>query len=177
MCEPATILAVVSAASAGMSAVGANQQAQAQMDSAAQARDVQNQQLALQQKQIDDAAAQEASTRRRQTDRELAQFMAAAGASGVTGVSLGRQQAGIGTTEALDLEVIAANRENRQQQAGIAGLQIGAQFDSRVSAAEASSAGPLGTILGMGAAGLGGYASGLQIESALADRKARKGGS
>ena len=170
MCLPAA-LAVAGAASGLMSAYGANQQAQAQMDSAAQARDLQNQQLALQQKQIGDAAAQEAFERRRQTDRELGKFMAAAGASGLSGVSLGRQQAAIGVGEQLDLGVIATNLQNRQQQSGLQGLQIAQQFDSRVSAAEASSVGPVGAVLGIGSGAVQGFTSGLTIQSALDQRK------
>ena len=170
MCGIAEAALAVSALSSAAGAIGGQQTAKAQEQSAKAAADLERQQLALQQQQIDEASAQESFTRRRQTDRALGQFMAAAGASGVTGVSLGRAQSAEQVNEALDLGIIEQNRENRQQQAGITGLQIGAKESSRINQARAGAPSLLSGALNVAGAGLSGFGSGLQIESALKKR-------
>lgn len=171
MCGIAESMLAVSALSAAAGAVSANNAAEAQMQSAAAAQAIQNQQLSMQMTQTQQQAAQEALTRRQQTDRELATAIAAAGASGVSGVSLARQLGGIGVTETMDLGVIQANEEARLQQAGVGGLAIKQQFSDRVSSAKASAPSYLEAGLSIAGQGLGGYASGLTIKSALDKRK------
>lgn len=170
MCGIPIATALISAASAAAGAYGSQQSAQAQMDSAAAAANLEQQQLQLQRTQVNQQAAQESFERRRETDRTLGKILAASGASGVSGVSLGRQQAATGVSEGLDLGVISANREARQQQAGMSGLQIDAKRRSRTNAARASAASPLSAALGIGGSGLQGYATGLSIKRELDKR-------
>jgi len=163
-------MAVVGAASAGAGAIGQNKQAQAQMDAAASANNQQQATMQLQQVQINQAASQEAQARAAQTNRELGKFMAMGGASGVTGVSMDRQQAASGVGEQMDLGILATNRENRIAQSQLQALGIQAKAQSRINQAEASSVGPMQAILGIASGAAGGYASGSQISSQLAGR-------
>ena len=170
MCEPTLIMASIGALSAGAGAIGQNKQAQAQMDAAASANNQQQATMQLQQVQINQAASQEAQARAAQTNRELGKFMAMGGASGVTGVSMDRQQAASGVGEQMDLGILATNRENRIAQSQLQALGIQAKAQSRINQAEASSVGPMQAILGIASGAAGGYMGGSQISSQLAGR-------
>jgi len=103
MCEATLIMATIGALGSGASAIGANKQAQAQMDAAAASNAQQQAALQLQQVQVNEAASEEARQRAAQTNRELGKFMVASGASGLSGISLERQQAATNIGEQLDL--------------------------------------------------------------------------
>ena len=171
MCDPITMtMLAVGAASAGMQAKASNDQAQAQMDSAVASDAVQQQAIQMQQIQINQAASVEAQQRAAQTNRQLAKFMAASGASGVTGVSLERQQAATGIGEQMDLGVLAYNRENKIAQSQLNALGIRSDTQGRVNAAEASGVGPLQAALGIVGGGLQGYQAGSKLSAGLAGR-------
>jgi len=163
MCNPVLIMGGISALSSVASSVGANQQAQAQMDAAVASNEQQQAALQLQQVQINQAASQEAQDRAAQTNRELGKFMVAAGASGVSGVSLDRQDSAITTGEQLDLGVLATNRENKIEQSQLQALGVRAQAQGRVNQAESSGVGPLQGILGIASGAASGAAAGSQL--------------
>jgi len=165
-----TIGAVTSVAGAALGAQAQNEQAQAQMDSAAASDKMQQQTVQLQQVQINQAASQEAQQRAAQTNRQLAKFMVASGASGVTGVSLERAQAATGIGEQIDLGILEQNRESRIEQSQLQALGIRARTEGRINAAEASGVGPLQATLGIVGAGFQGYQTASQISTALAKR-------
>jgi hypothetical protein len=171
MCEATLIMATIGALGSGASAIGANKQAQAQMDAAAASNAQQQAALQLQQVQVNEAASEEARQRAAQTNRELGKFMVASGASGLSGISLERQQAATNIGEQLDLGVLATNRENRIAQSQLQALGVQAQAQSRINQAEASSVGPLGAVLGIAQGAAQGYVAGAQLQSALDARK------
>ena len=170
MCTLALALGAIGAASSGAGVIGSNQQAQAQMDAAEASNQQQQAALQLQQVQVNQAASEEARQRAAQTNRELGKFMVASGASGLSGVSLDRQQAASNIGEQLDLGVLATNRENRIAQSQLQALGVQSQAQGRVNAAESSGVGPLGAILGIGQAASQGYLTGSQISEQLAGR-------
>jgi len=170
MCTLALALGAIGAAGAGAAVVGANQQAEAQMDAAVASNKQQQAALELQQVQINEAASEEARQRAAQTNRELGKFMVASGASGLSGVSLDRQQAATNVGEQLDLGILETNRENRIAQSQLQALGVQSQAQGRVNQAEASGVGPLGALLGIGQGATTGYLTGSQLSEQLAGR-------
>lgn len=174
MCNPALILGGLGALQGGASMIGQNKAAQAQMDAAAESNAQQQAQMQLQQVQINRAASQEAQDRAAQTNRELGKFMAQAGASGLSGVSLDRQQAATNIGEQMDLGVLSENRENRIAQSQLQALGIQSQAQGRINQAQASSVGPLQGALGIASGAAGGYMTGSQISEQLQKRTTPK---
>ena len=166
----ALISAGVSAAGTALSMKAQNDQAQAQMNAAADSNNQQQAAMRLQQVQINQAASEEARQRAAQTNRELAKFMVASGASGLSGVSLDRQQVATGVGEQLDLGVLEYNRENRLAQSQLQALGIQAQAQGRINEAEANSIGPLQGILGITQGAVSGYQAGSNISGSLSKR-------
>lgn len=162
------VMAAIGAASSAMGIYGQNQAADAEAAAARAANEQQQIALREQQIQIGQAASEEARQKARETNRQLAKFMVASGASGLGGVSTARQESVIGIGEQIAQGIIRTNRQNQLNQSYRQSLSIAAQNQGIINQARASKSNPLSAVLGIAMGGGTGYMAGADLKKALA---------
>ena len=158
MCEPTTLLMMslaISAASAGMSYVQGEKNADTQTENLQRAQDQQIGQLNLQQHQADQQAGEQMSDRALEALKETGRLTTIAGESGGGGASNGRivNEAGFNATH--DIATIEANRLNGGAQRNMDAQGVRSSTQSALNSIQRPSL--IGTGLQIGGAAVGAY--------------------
>lgn len=158
MCEPTTLLMMslaISAASAGMSYVQGEKNADTQTENLQRAQDQQVDQLNLQQHQADQQAGEQMSDRALEALKETGRLSTIAGELGGAGGSNARivNEAGFNATH--DIATIEANRLNGGTQRGMEVRGIHSNTQSAMNSIQQPSL--IGTGLQIGGAAVGAY--------------------
>lgn len=148
MCDPLSI--ALSVGSAFMSYKGQNDQAQAQMDAAAQTELYSREQIKEQQSQINQQNTLEQSERLKQGLIERAQIATIAGESGALGFSSDRLIGDSYMQQGTDIASMETNRINNIKQTQMAGKQASLQTRNANRSAKASQGNLLATGLQIG---------------------------
>lgn len=150
MCDPVSVGIALSIGSGLMTYKGQNDMAQAQMDSAAQTEMFQREQIAEQQKQINQQSTLEQSERLKQGLIERAQISTIAGESGALGFSSDRLIGDSYMQQGTDIASMETNRMNNIKQTQMAGKQASLQTSNANRSANASKGNLLATGLQIG---------------------------
>lgn len=164
MCEPVTIgtmaltageslMVGVTAASAAMTYVGQQAQADAIGNSQRASYEAQMSQLQLQREQINEQATDQMSARAMAAQAAQAKLRASAGESGVSGISVDRADREIAFNSSQDIATIDKNRRAQIAQTAVNGQAIQAQTQSALNSA------PHPSLIGTGLQIAGGFAN------------------
>jgi hypothetical protein len=150
MCEPTTALMIMSVASAGLSYISGQQNAQNMAEAANDATEASYAQSTERQEQINDQAALDKSERTKQGMLERAKVATIAGESGALGLSSDRLIADSFMQEGTDIASLEKNRMNGQSQTNWANKQARASGNSELARIDANAPSLLQTGLQIG---------------------------